>query len=119
MNVKQYKAMKKNPKAIGRTPKGIKNKLETRFVNEILAGKTYYYESMRFKVGGGGTGFAEAWYTPDVMYVADDNRIHVVEIKGHRERASMVRFKAAALLYPFFVWQLAQIVDKEWVITKF
>ncbi len=118
--VKLSPTKKPNPKAIGRTKRGVLNKLETRFANECLVGIDYDYESMRFKVGGGAAGFAEAWYTPDFSYMRpSDNKLVVTEVKGHKERAGMVRFKAAVLRYPHITWELAEYIDKQWKITQF
>ena len=77
---------------------------------EILAWK---YEAVKFFIG--------LWYVPDFMVIrpylaetSDGYRYNIIEfheLKGrHRFREKgIVKFKAAQIMYPWFIWKLIEV----------
>ena len=72
--------------------------LQSRFATPVAV---LLYEACKWKLPGG-------WYTPDFMAVLDDGRVVFVEVKGSRKqrgyRDARSKLRAAAELYPMFVW---------------
>jgi hypothetical protein len=74
----------------------------------------WQFEAIRLKVGDGKV---DAWYTPD-FFVTGQDAFTIIEVKGHRERAGVVRFKAAMRQYPYFQWQMVQKVKGVWQVVE-
>ncbi len=93
---------------------GEMNKTETRWSQLLDLKKRdgeildYRYEPIKLRIGH------NCFYTPDFMVVCAD-RFIMQEIKGGWiEDDAMVKFKAAANLYPWFVWEMHQYKKREW-----
>ena len=90
-----------------------KTKLENRYADylELLkrAGEIlgWWYESVNLKIGPG------AWVHLDFLVWAKDGVLELRETKGYKERAGMVRLKAAAGIYPFRFLLCQEIPKKE------
>lgn len=71
----------------------------------------YYFESMTLTLTAGrGRGAKPMKYTPDFLVVCLGGGLRVVEIKGPYIREdSVLKFKMAVDLFPFFEWQMIQI----------
>lgn len=75
------------------------------------------YESVKLRIGPPG---ANAWYTPDFLVVTREGRSEIHETKGFRERAGMVRFKAAAGVHRgVFRFVLVQQKKDRWESKEF
>ena len=92
------------------------NKTERRYLLEVLEPqrrsgqiREIWFESVNLRLG------ENTHYRPDFMVITAYNRIEFHEIKGAfiREDA-MIKFKAAARMYPCFHWQMHQWKDGEW-----
>ena len=66
------------------------------------------YECIKFRIG------AKGWYTPDFNLPG----IVIVEIKGRKREAGMVRFDTAKLLYPEYTWIMFSKKDGRWEKIK-
>lgn len=70
----------------------------------------WWFECMTFRVGAGRT-----HYRPDFVALLADGSIEAIEVKGrHIWDDAKVKFKTAAMLYPFARWRMMQLVDGEW-----
>ena len=65
------------------------------------------FNGIRFDLGGG------AWYKPD-FYVVRHDRFEIVEVKGFKREAAVVRFKAAAALFPHYHWTMIRRRGPQW-----
>lgn len=89
----------------GHTP-GKKNKLEEKYEEHLKAllysGEIldYKFESIKLKVGTN-----ISWYTPDFMVINKDEFVEFHEVKGYWLDDAKKAIKAAALLYPGFVFK--------------
>lgn len=88
--------------SVGRTARGVMNKLEARYCSEVLDVRkslgevaAYWYESVKLRLAEG------AWFTVDFFVMLPDGRLEAHEVKGHWREASRARIKVAAELYPF------------------
>ena len=91
-----------------------RNKTEWRYSDELefqrLAGEIlqWEFEGLRFKLADG------AWYKPDFAVWLPDGRLRLVEVKGFRREAAIVRFKVARDKYPHCEWLMVQRVKGAW-----
>lgn len=76
---------------------------------------SWSYESLRLRIGNPG---ANAWYTPDFL-VETKEGLEIHETKGYRERAGMVRFKAAAAIHQAFKFVLVQQDGGTWKAKEY
>ncbi len=85
-----------------------------------LAGEIqdYWYHAIRLKVGGKGENTRTSWYTPDFMVLTNDHTLEMIEVKGYKRNAEMVRIRAAADLYPYdFI--VASKPKQSWIFERF
>lgn len=83
-----------------RKQKGVMNKLEKLHSETVLDGKEWKYESITFRLADRTT------YTPDFVFVNGSDQLEIHEVKGGVWLGdSRVKFKAAAELYPWFLWK--------------
>lgn len=58
-------------------------------------------------------------YNPDFMVITSDGRIEFHEIKGKQIwEDSLIKFKMAMELYPYFYWYMWQWADNKWKLKK-
>lgn len=96
---------------------GKMNKLETRFVNEVIKPAMsmgsitdYKFEPLKLKLA------RATFYTPDFAVVrTNDGAIFLYEVKGHWEDDARVKWKTAAELFPWFVFVAVQRIKGKWV----
>lgn len=88
--------------AVGRTERGVMNKLESRYASEVLdvrkaTGeiKEYWYESIKLRLADA------SWFTVDFFVMMKDGTLEAHEVKGHWRTDAKVRIKVAAERYPF------------------
>jgi hypothetical protein len=106
--------------AIPEKRRGRMNKLEERYLREVLAPQAmagaidgYWYEGVKLRLATG------AWYTPDFMTVDKRGRIQLIEVKGFWREASRVRIKVAAEMYQLFTFRAVRRVGGVWETEKF
>ena len=76
---------------------------------------TILIQAIKLKVGA-----KQTWYLPDFVVVRADGRLEIHEVKGGFVRDdARVKFQAAVLLYPQFVWVWAQRKNNQWNITTY
>ena len=69
----------------------------------------YAYERLKLKLA------PKTYYTPDFAMILPDGRTEYHEIKGRkRHDDSMVKFKTAADLFPFYAFKMVVFRDKQW-----
>ncbi len=104
-------------KPIRRKPRGEMNKAEARYAQDLellkRAGKIldWKYEAIKFKLSDKTKDSPAMWYTPDFFIIYPD-KFTIVELKGYKSgkmAASVVRFKIARQMYPWFDWQMIMI----------
>lgn len=78
--------------------------------------RDWTYEALKLRIGPVGE---NAWYTPDFLVTATDGRQEIHETKGYRERAGVVRFKAAAEIHKGFRFVLVEQMKNEWKSKEF
>ena len=64
---------------------------------EILS---YAYEVTRLKIG------VDVFYRPDFTIYTKERNLTMLEVKGHKREAAMVRFRSAALQHPWFRFEV-------------
>lgn len=74
------------------------------------------YEALKLRIGPVGE---NAWYTPDFLVTANSGALEIHETKGYRERAGVVRFKAAAQIHSGFKFVLIEQKKDEWRMKEF
>jgi hypothetical protein len=80
----------------------------------MLAGEiiSYSFEKTKFKIGD------NCWYTPDYVVVMPGH-FEIHEVKGGLIRDdAMVKFKAAAELFPYYRFVMAQYKGKKWEVIR-
>ena len=103
----------KKARAVQRHVTGKMNGTEKRFFADHVEGKTYTFESLKFRLAD------NTWYTPDFM-VIEDGRVVIYEVKGGFFRDdARAKFKVAAEMNPWFVWRWAVWKDKKWTIEEY
>jgi uncharacterized protein YwgA len=94
------------------------NKTEARYANHLEVLKhakeiiDWKFEKIRFKLA------EKTTYTPD-FFVTYPDRFEFHEIKGYRtgrHAHSNVKFKTAAMMYPWFVWQMIKLERNTWKV---
>lgn len=70
----------------------------------------YRSEPINFRIGRG-----KCWYRPDYMVITDTGSVQIHEVKGEYVREdSLIKFRVASLLYPWFEWHMWQWKDGMW-----
>lgn len=98
-----------------RKPKiqGVMNKWESAYAERLEVAKktgevvSYHYEAMRLTLG------FKTTFTPDFMVITWDE-IQFHEIKGFRREDAMVKFKAAAAMFPWARWVMIEKTKIGW-----
>ena len=104
------------------TPDHYKSNLERRYAlwldSCVSRGEIrgWTYEAIKLRVGPVGE---NAWYTPDFLVVTNSGALEVHETKGYRERAGVVRFKAAAEIHKGFKFVLVEQTKQGWKVKEF
>ena len=95
---------------------GEMSNLETLYLDDVVkplltAGVIihYAYERLKLKLA------PKTYYTPDFAMILPDGRTEYHEIKGRkRHDDSMVKFKTAAEMFPFYAFKMVVFRDKQW-----
>lgn len=98
---------------------GVMNGTEARYANDVLKPMldrgeiiSYTFERMKLKIG------ENCYYTPDFMLVMPGH-FEFHEVKGGLIRDdAMVKFKAAADMFPFFRFVMMQYAKKQWNVIR-
>ena len=103
------------PKA--EAPKGPRmNKTEAAHALRLTADPQvvgWEFEAFKVRVGLGRT-----WYTPDFLVRLRDGSIRLDEVKGgHIHDDARVKFKTAAMLYPWWGWRMVQRRKGAWNVV--
>lgn len=97
--------------------KRVRNKWEQLYSLELEALKRagdvlqYEYEGLTFRLADG------AKYKPDFVVWLPNSTLRLVELKGHRREAAIVRFKVAKEKYPHCGWWMLRREGGGWVHT--
>jgi len=105
--------------ALGRLPKGVKNKTEAAYARHLEALKfageiiDYWFEEIKFKIGT-----SACWYEPDFLVQVKSGAMEIHECKGHWKEDALVKIKALALRHPFRVIAV-RLIKGAWEIREF
>jgi hypothetical protein len=94
---------------------GAMNKWELRYAERcnldigLAELKSWEYEIIRLRIGVG-----RCFYSPDFVCLDVNGRVSIIEVKGWRWAAGIVRVKVAAKLYPQWDFMLAKWTTNGW-----
>ena len=111
----------KAPKGIApRRVKGVMNKLESKFADEVLFPRKFVGEIKEFWFESDVLELApRTTYSPDFRVQLPDDATEYYEIKGgHTWEDSIVKLKVAAALYPQCRFYLCKRQGKSWTIRR-
>lgn len=112
--------------------RGKMNNWESSFASEVLEpmrlGKTtgfkdfpeiesWRFEAITLTLYDGSTDMRKARFTPDFMLIVPNSVPWLIEVKGRRTAAGVVRLKSAAQQYPCFRWGIAEGGPGAWRIS--
>jgi hypothetical protein len=74
--------------------------------------RQYEFEALRFRLAD------DATYLPDFVVWLPDDVVQVIEIKGRKREAGILRFRIARSKYPHYVWRMVKKQAGRWEDMK-